>query len=407
MIHYQSEYYNDILIAINSSRIANKISKISYCSLTVKWGSLQESHNGIAHFLEHMLVIFDKKINFKYPYRLLATTAFDRTTYIILSTQDGLEQSIQMLSLIMNGDFLQNQYMEEIRKDILKEYDFKQKSIASNMEYSLLYSIAPHIACKIPIGDRESILSLTINDLEREFKSAYMFSNMEISLSSGIPYDKSISILKEALLKKNNQLFSTSLPKTCHEYQQRFYPEMLSRNCAEIYFQLPYINSPSDRIIEFICEKVLSSILSFVSSPDIDARLGIKVFTRNMRFLNIQLIPRRSTKQISYSDLKTLLDFIYDELNNIYKSERRYCAYLLDVKKYIISIQNDIYRSFKMIEDYFIFEMTTSGISFINNYPKGNQVTILYNKAIRHLNTMSAFLVYYDQEHNIICQNAE
>ena len=182
---------------------------------------------------------------------------------------------------------------------------------------------------------------------------------------------------------------------------------MLSRNCAEIYFQLPYINSPSDRIIEFICEKVLNSILSFVSSPDIDARLGIKVFTRNMRFLNIQLIPRRSTKQISYSDLKTLLDFIYDELNNIYKSERRYCAYLLDVKKYIISIQNDIYRSFKMIEDYFIFEMTTSGISFINNYPKGNQVTILYNKAIRHLNTMSAFLVYYDQEHNIICQNAE
>lgn len=154
-----------------------------YISLIVNKGSLiEESYKGSCHFIEHLNTTFDKfkKSNNKIV-RTVGITDFNKIEYIIIVNK--IEDIISVLMNIKNiikGKYLNIDYMEEVRQDIIKEFNLKTNSKEYN-ETKLLFKNSKY-ENYYSIGNLNDIEQIGLEDIVNFFHHKFCLNNYAISI---------------------------------------------------------------------------------------------------------------------------------------------------------------------------------------------------------------------------------
>lgn len=150
----------------------NKLNYI-YFTLVVKCGSLNDDlYSGEAHFLEHMLLEFNRKeIYNDVLYKIKGTTSLDKTVFMLAceNNMNDIEKILMMMEDIIQGKYLFQGNIESVRRDIIKEYN---EEILNNVFYSNMYRTVfklSQTAESLPIGNIEDIKKITYDDINKFF----------------------------------------------------------------------------------------------------------------------------------------------------------------------------------------------------------------------------------------------
>lgn len=118
-------------------------------ALVVERGSFYERQNekGCCHFLEHILISFDKYMpngNIKCK----AYTDFFYTYYIFMTTAEFVDKCLELIEGIIHGRYITKEVVEDIRGDIIAEYHHIKQD-RNKKEYTKLLegtAYADHLA---------------------------------------------------------------------------------------------------------------------------------------------------------------------------------------------------------------------------------------------------------------------
>lgn len=148
-------------------------------ALIVHCGSMNEKkeQRGFSHLLEHMLISFDK-FDYNQEINCSGYTDFYYTYFSFFTTQKHKAECIKYVKKIMNGEFITDDILENIREDVLKEYySFFSKN--HGIEYQWLLRGTKYID-QLAIGDFDVIKNCTIEQLRKYFLQNYISENFEL-----------------------------------------------------------------------------------------------------------------------------------------------------------------------------------------------------------------------------------
>jgi len=157
----------------------------NYCNnvyLFNKAGSRYEkdSEIGISHFLEHLCLGFAKKN----PYSKLANgaTFYERTHYQIQTERvDEIPNRLIMLKKILLGETIIPEQIEEIREDVIREWNTCYHSETYSMRKSVFEELFCYdLVSRFPLGNYKNILNLNIEDLYAYHKKFYVTNSSAI-----------------------------------------------------------------------------------------------------------------------------------------------------------------------------------------------------------------------------------
>lgn len=175
--------------------------------LLVNVGSNNDgSRGGISHYLEHMLVakltnfFYDNNINF------IATTYFDFTSYEILckNNMDDILKYIYVLMDIYNGKYLTPNILENVRQDIILE--FNQVTTSSQYKRVIELSKYDNSIGNMAIGTIDTIKSLNYSEIINFYKENYLDVTIgivsELDIKTKLNVNKLEELSMEFLPKK-------------------------------------------------------------------------------------------------------------------------------------------------------------------------------------------------------------
>lgn len=148
-------------------------------SLIVHCGSMNEkkTQRGFSHILEHMLISFDK-FDYNPEISCFGYTDFYYTYFSFFTTKKNITTCIECIRKIINGEFITKDILENIKKDVLKEY-YSIFSKNHEMEYHWLLQGTKYIE-QLAIGDLEVIKNCTIAQLKEYYLKNYVSNNFEL-----------------------------------------------------------------------------------------------------------------------------------------------------------------------------------------------------------------------------------
>lgn len=148
-------------------------------SLVVRCGSMKEKkeQRGFSHLLEHMLISFDK-FNHNKEINCSGYTDFYYTYFFFLTTHKHMKECIKYVKQIMDGKFITEDILENIREDVIKEYHaFFSKKCDSEFQWLLRRTkYIDHLA----IGNFDIIKNCKIDQLKEYFYHNYISENFEL-----------------------------------------------------------------------------------------------------------------------------------------------------------------------------------------------------------------------------------
>ncbi len=185
--------------------------------LTIKLGSINErkNENGIAHLLEHMCLSYNRyesedeffknklikidpnKFNYK------GYTDFDRTILCITTKSNdykNLSNGIHILNKILNGDMLNKNLLESIKKDVIDECNYYKNK--ATIQQKILSFITNNQINTLPMGNIESIANFTFEDLLEFHKENYIASKMAVIIIGNIDVIKTKKLITKNLCNK-------------------------------------------------------------------------------------------------------------------------------------------------------------------------------------------------------------
>ena len=154
-------------------------------ALVVHCGSMNEKkkQRGFSHLLEHMLISFDK-FNYNQEINCSGYTDFYYTYFSFLTTQKHMEECIKYVKQIMDGEFITEKILENVRQDVLKEY-YTFFSKKNDVEYQWLLRRTKYIN-QLAIGDLDVIRNCTLEQLREYFLQNYVSENFELIVMGNI-----------------------------------------------------------------------------------------------------------------------------------------------------------------------------------------------------------------------------
>lgn len=171
-------------------------------ALVVHCGSMNEKkeQRGFSHLLEHMLISFDK-FDYNEEINCSGYTDFYYTYFSFLTTQKHMKECIKYVKQIMDGRFITEDILDNIREDVLKEYDafFSKKY---GIEYQWLLRRTKYID-QLAIGDFDIIKNCTLEQLREYFLHNYISENFELVVMGNIN-ERETSIFSCDNLLKNH-----------------------------------------------------------------------------------------------------------------------------------------------------------------------------------------------------------
>ena len=163
---------------------------------------------GIAHFLEHKMFEQEEGENVFAFYSKRgadsnANTSYDKTTYLFEST-DFFEENLEFLLNYVQNPYFTDENVEKEKGIIEQEMNMINDNPGARLYYGGLESAFHEIPLNKPIvGTKDSIYSITKEDLYRCYNTFYYPSNMYLVLVGNVDVDKTISIIKENQSKRN------------------------------------------------------------------------------------------------------------------------------------------------------------------------------------------------------------
>lgn len=300
---FQNNQYSDFLVA----------------SLVVKIGSLGDpmGKSGLAHFLEHMNMNFDKyrTLEKEHSYNCCyAYTNYFETVYIVHALPFTLSQSLKILQDIISGKYLVENKLEEVRKDIITEWVRKNGSMQDEIT-KILYSGSVYKEL-VPIGAFDDINMISYKELHKFFLKWYQPENMQIQIVSNNNEKRYNGVIKE------NGFQETHFDREEKSYLQssqdyiHFEKEMISTLCTgkvcegvyKIYYNVLYDKMLQYRsVTELNCEcllNIISDVLSLYlkQHKQIEELRSVECvnLSRNMVIMHIELKVRESKNNIDY-----------------------------------------------------------------------------------------------------------
>ncbi|MCE3202819.1 insulinase family protein [Paenibacillus sonchi] len=161
---------------------------IAKVTLAVKVGSVNDGDSkGIAHFLEHMLIVSLSNAAQIAPdkFRIKGTTDFDKTLYEIscADTPEDINQAITLLLEIYSGRLLKIIDMIEVRKDVAEEHDRFDENGQTGLFRTLIDNA--ELLDSLPIGSRRYIERISFEELQAFHQRNYLTTDAHILIVSG------------------------------------------------------------------------------------------------------------------------------------------------------------------------------------------------------------------------------
>ncbi|ETT32270.1 insulinase family protein [Paenibacillus sp. FSL P4-0338] len=145
-------------------------------TLAVKVGSVDDREcKGIAHYLEHMLILSLANASqiAPGPFRIKGTTDFDKTLYEITCSDntDDICQAIKLLLEIYSGRLLKKSDMEEAYRDINEEYERLNENNPHNLFKILMDN--SELIDSLPLGTRDCLDDITYEEMQAFHQRTY------------------------------------------------------------------------------------------------------------------------------------------------------------------------------------------------------------------------------------------
>lgn len=181
-------YYYNIPSMENSIAVGFVLSK----------GSIYETNKekGFFHFLEHLLISFDK-YHHDTDIRCMGYTNFYYTYFIFETSRNKIEKCINLINLIISGESIIPANVEDIRKDIILEY-YTNRDNMSKMEYKILLNDTEYIK-HFAIGNLKIVQNCGCKNLKEFHQKYYVNDNINI-----IFMGKSVTELKRNSVNMSN-----------------------------------------------------------------------------------------------------------------------------------------------------------------------------------------------------------
>lgn len=173
--------------------------------------------NGIAHFIEHLLIEHSKYGNFLLDMEKKNTdcngfTNKDRTEFYVNSVENFEDDLVKLINVVNNSHFTKKN-IEEVRSTIIKEKMMeKDRNFVDLMrlDYSLLFK---NIEYPNVLGEVDDIKNISYEDVKLCYDAFYRNENEIIVIAGNFNIGKIEKILKENFSKKELKYKNVELLK--------------------------------------------------------------------------------------------------------------------------------------------------------------------------------------------------
>lgn len=158
--------------------------------LVVKVGSRYDPYGqeGIAHYLEHMLLSFDRTVEEKKLHinHVWGCTNFDETVFhvTVINEIKAIKAALNLIAKIIQASELNAGNMESVRHDILNEWEVqvnsKEGSFKARNVMLPYMKMNFNIKQDFPVGDLEAIKKIEFEHIKAFHKQHYNLGNMSI-----------------------------------------------------------------------------------------------------------------------------------------------------------------------------------------------------------------------------------
>ncbi|RKD34025.1 hypothetical protein BET01_12770 [Lacrimispora algidixylanolytica] len=158
--------------------------------LLIERGSMSENHDekGLSHFLEHISLGFDK-FNPDQRIKCSGFTDFYYTYFMFVIEVQLLEECLDRIEKIISGKYFEKNTFDDIKKDVIKEYEDTINCIQTK-EFARLLEDTEYME-HLAIGDLEVIQTCGFYKLQDFHKKNYKEANINIIvMGNGIAENK-------------------------------------------------------------------------------------------------------------------------------------------------------------------------------------------------------------------------
>ena len=259
-----------------------------YVELLVRVGSSQDGRlKGIAHFLEHMLLGFDRVMNIasaNYEH-IWGNTSFISTSYKI-QVRDGQESNLkdclEILRNICLGKTLDENLWGIVFIDIFSS-NKKEASLLSNLSCEKIY---------FPIGEKEYLFKFDYNKVLSFFRTFYSNSPIALIVTGNITFKNIEQLIKEvfdsvhfekSLTRNNSAIVQSKGCYFCNYNSEQIF--MIKRNMNDC--------SLENRVIEdisfIICEEIIERTYFDVLHKECDVYCKRILYDNERQFICIEV----------------------------------------------------------------------------------------------------------------------
>ncbi len=385
---YETKLKNGLQVIIIPN---NKVNN-TYCTYNTRYGGLHnefmvdnkmiEVPKGIAHFLEHkMFEQEDGTDAFKFFSErgsdANANTNFRKTTYLF-SGPNSFYENLEFLLDYVETPYFTDENVEKEKGIILEELEMYQDNPYSRIMNTLLYNSFINNPMKYPvIGTRESINSITKEDLYNCYNTFYHPSNMYIVITGNVDKDKCIDLIKKHENKRNLDIENNIVLK---EYTE---PNKVEKELEEINMDvtIPKFGIAFKIDIKGMDQKEINKLYSMLTTI-IDLKISsTSLFYEKLRNQNLLTSELEIGGVISDTHLiidilgeakdpKKIIDLVLNEIRDLTISKKDFARSKKMGISNLIYLSDNIFRINNRIVNEILFkkEIDYNPVKLIKSY---------------------------------------
>lgn len=200
--------------------------------------------NGIAHFIEHLLIEHSKYGNFLLDMEKKNTdcngfTNKDRTEFYVNSVENFEDDLVKLINVVNNAHFTKKN-IEEVRSAIIKEKMMeKDRNFVDLMrlDYSLLFK---NIEYPNVLGEVDDIKNISYEDVKLCYDAFYRSENEIIVIAGNFNIGRIEKILKENFGKKEHKYKNIELLKEKEGKEIANFTGSIKKNISMDYVRVTY-----------------------------------------------------------------------------------------------------------------------------------------------------------------------
>ena len=200
--------------------------------------------NGIAHFIEHLLIEHSKYGNFLLDMEKKNTdcngfTNKDRTEFYVNSVENFEDDLVKLINVVNNAHFTKKN-IEEVRSAIIKEKMMeKDRNFVDLMrlDYSLLFK---NIEYPNVLGEVDDIKNISYEDVKLCYDAFYRNENEVIVIAGNFNIGRIEKILKENFSKKELKYKNVELLKEKEGKEIANFTGSIKKNISMDYVRVTY-----------------------------------------------------------------------------------------------------------------------------------------------------------------------